>query len=66
MEKTTIQKNSYEKITTTALLFFVALFTLTTCLTAQESGQPKQDKQDNKQESKGWFVGVSPFSFIGS
>ena len=38
MEKTTIQKVT-AKITTTALLFFLALFTLTTCLIAQESGQ---------------------------
>ena len=36
MEKTTIAKIT-AKITTTALLFFLALFTLTTCLTAQES-----------------------------
>ena len=46
------------KITTTALLFFLLLFTLTTNLRAQESGQ-----QARKQ---GWFVGVSPFSFIGA
>ena len=57
MEKTTIQ-NITAKITATALLFFVALFTLTTCLTAQESGQQAR--------KTGWFVGVSPFSFIGS
>ena len=35
MEKTAIQKIT-AKITTTALLFFLALFSLTTCLTAQE------------------------------
>ena len=59
VEKTAIQKIT-AKITTTALLFFLALFTLTTNLKAQaqESGQ-----QARKQ---GWFVGVSPFSFVGS
>ena len=56
MEKTTIQKIT-AKITTTALLFFLALFTLTTCLVAQESGQARKT---------GWFVGVSPFSFVGT
>ena len=55
MEKTTIQKIT-AKITTTALLFFLALFTLTTCLTAQESGQARK---------QGWFVGVSPY-FLGA
>ena len=45
-----------QKITTTALLFFVALFSLTTCLTAQESGQARKT---------GWFVGVSPY-FLGA
>ena len=30
------------KITTTALLFFLALFSLTTCLVAQESGQARK------------------------
>ena len=54
--KTAIQKIT-AKITTTALLFFLALFTLTTCLTAQESGQARK---------QGWFVGVSPFSFVGT
>ena len=44
------------KITTTALLFFLALFTLTTCLIAQESGQARKT---------GWFVGVSPY-FLGA
>ena len=58
MEKTAIEKTAMQKITTTALLFFLALFTLTTNLKAQESGQ-----QARKQ---GWFVGVSPFSFIGA
>ena len=57
MEKTTIEKTTIAKITTTALLFFLALFSLTTCLTAQESGQ-----QARKQ---GWFVGVSPY-FLGA
>ena len=55
MEKTTIQ-NITAKITATALLFFVALFTLTTCLIAQESGQARK---------QGWFVGVSPY-FLGA
>ena len=59
MKKTAIQKIT-AKITTTALLFFVALFTLTTCLTAQEA----QEKQQARKQ--GWFVGVSPFSFIGA
>ena len=45
-----------KKITTTALLFFLALFTLTTCLVAQESGQARK---------QGWFVGVSPY-FLGA
>ena len=57
MEKTIIEKTTIAKITTTALLFFLALFTLTTCLVAQESGQTRK---------QGWFVGVSPFSFVGS
>ena len=55
MKKTTIQKVT-AKITTTALLFFLALFTLTTCLIAQESGQTRK---------QGWFVGVSPY-FLGA
>ena len=58
MGKTAIAKIT-AKITTTALLFFLALFTLTTCLTAQA----QEGQQARKQ---GWFVGVSPFSFIGS
>ena len=58
MEKTTIQKVT-AKITTTALLFFLALFTLTTCLIAQEQETGQTRKQ-------GWFVGVSPFSFVGT
>ena len=56
MEKTTIEKTTIAKITATALLFFLALFTLTTCLIAQESGQARK---------QGWFVGVSPY-FFGS
>ena len=56
MEKTTIEKTTIAKITTTALLFFLALFTLTTCLVAQESGQARK---------QGWFVGVSPY-FLGA
>ena len=47
------------------MLLFLALFTLTTCLIAQESGQ--QAGQTGQQARKqGWFVGVSPFSFIGT
>ena len=38
------------------MLFFLALFTLTTCLVAQESGQARKT---------GWFVGVSPY-FLGA
>ena len=38
------------------MLFFLALFTLTTCLIAQESGQTRK---------QGWFVGVSPY-FLGA
>ena len=65
MEKTTIEKTAMKRITTTALLLFLALFTLTTCLIAQESGQ--QAGQTGQQARKqGWFVGVSPFSFIGT
>ena len=55
MQKTAIAKIT-AKITTTALLFFLALFTLTTCLIAQESGQTRK---------QGWFVGVSPY-FLGA
>ena len=55
MQKTAIAKIT-AKITTTALLFFLALFTLTTCLVAQESGQTRK---------QGWFVGVSPY-FLGA
>ena len=55
MKKTTIEntttKNITAKITATALLFFVALFTLTTNLMSQEK--------------QGWFVGVSPY-FLGA
>ena len=61
--KKTTTKNITAKIKTTALLFFLALFTLTTCLTAQaqESGQ-QAGQQARKQ---GWFVGVSPY-FLGA
>ena len=41
IEKTAIE-NITAKITTTALLLFLALFTLTTCLVAQESGQARK------------------------
>ena len=53
---TTIKKITTKKITATALLFFLALFTFTTCLIAQESGQTRKT---------GWFVGVSPY-FLGA
>ena len=56
IKKTAIEKTAMQKITTTALLFFLALFTLTTCLIAQESGQARKT---------GWFVGVSPY-FLGA
>ena len=60
MKKTNMQKTTIGKITakikTTTLLFFLALFTLTTCLVAQESGQTRK---------QGWFVGVSPY-FLGA
>ena len=52
--------NITAKITTTALLFFLALFSLTTCLKAQESGQ-----QAGQARKTGWFVGVSPY-FLGA
>ena len=52
MEKTTIEKTAMKRITTTALLLFLAFFSLTTNLMSQEK--------------QGWFVGVSPFSFIGA
>ena len=55
MKKTAIAKIT-AKITATALLFFLLLFTLTTCLVAQESGQTRK---------QGWFVGVSPY-FLGA
>ena len=54
--KKTTTKNITAKIKTTALLFFLLLFTLTTCLVAQESGQARK---------QGWFVGVSPY-FLGA
>ena len=61
IKKTNMKKTAMEKITakitTTALLFFVALFTLTTCLTARS---PRKTKAKSS-----WFVGVSPFSFRG-
>ena len=58
--KKTRTKNITAKITTTALLFFLALFTLTTNLKAQESGQ-----QAGQARKTGWFVGVSPY-FLGA
>ena len=64
-EQKSIEKTAMKKITATTLLLFLALFSLTTCLIAQESGQ--QAGQTGQQARKqGWFVGVSPFSFIGT
>ena len=68
MKKTTIAKIT-AKITATALLLFWVLFTLTTCLTAQEAEETEQQKEQQtgqQARKQGWFVGVSPFSFIGS
>ena len=49
VEKTNIEKTTIEKITTkitaTALLFFLALFTLTTNLKAQEIRTAKQESR---------------------
>ena len=56
MQFAPLEKTTIAKITATALLFFLALFTLTTCLIAQESGQARK---------QGWFVGVSPY-FLGA
>ena len=53
---TTIKKITTKKIKTTALLFFLAFFSLTTCLIAQESGQARKT---------GWFVGGDPY-FLGA
>ena len=39
MEKTTIEKTAMKRITTTALLLFLALFTLTTNLMSQEKAR---------------------------
>ena len=52
IKKTAIEKTSMQKMRTTALLLFLAFFSLTTCLVAQESGQARK---------QGWFVGVSPY-----
>ena len=52
IERTAMKKTTIAKIKTTALLFFLALFTLTTCLIAQESAQERKT---------GWFVGESLF-----
>ena len=58
IDKKTRMKNITAKITTTALLFFLALFALTTCLIAQET----QEGQTGQQAKKGgWFVGVTPY-----
>ena len=68
MKKTTIAKIT-AKIATTALLLFWALFTLTTCLTAQEAEETEQQKEQQtgqQARKQGWFVGVSPFSFVGT
>ena len=60
IKKTAIEKTAMQKITTTALLFFLAFFSLTTNLKAQESGQ-----QAGQARKTGWFVGVSPY-FLGA
>ena len=52
MEKTTIAKIT-AKITTTALLFFLALFTLTTNLKAQAQFKDKQDKKEQPGKKRG-------------
>ena len=44
IERTAMKKTTIAKIKTTALLFFLALFTLTTCLIAQESAQDKKSR----------------------
>ena len=50
------------KITTTALLFFLALFTLTTNLKAQETQEGQAGQQKEQQAKKGgWFVGFTPY-----
>ena len=60
MEKTTIAKIT-AKITTTALLFFLALFTLTTNLKAQaQEGQAGQQKEQQAKKG-GWFIGFTPY-----
>ena len=66
MQKTAMEKTSIEKITakitTTALLFFLALFTLTTCLIAQETQEGQAGQQKEQQAKKGgWFVGFTPY-----
>ena len=59
--KTTIAKIT-AKITTTALLFFLALFTLTTNLKAQETQEGQAGQQKEQQAKKGgWFVGFTPY-----
>ena len=54
MQKTTIEKIT-AKITTTALLFFLALFTLTTCLIAQET---QEGSKKNSRQKKGAGLSV--------
>ena len=59
--KTVIEKIT-AKITTTALLFFLALFTLTTNLKAQETQEGQAGQQKEQQAKKGgWFIGVTPY-----
>ena len=58
----TVMKNITAKITTTALLFFLALFTLTTNLKAQETQEGQAGQQKEQQAKKGgWFVGFTPY-----
>ena len=61
MQKTTIQ-NIIAKITTTALLLFLALFTLTTNLKAQaQEGQQAGQQKEQQAKKGGWFIGVTPY-----
>ena len=53
-EQKSIEKTAMKKITATTLLLFLALFSLTTCLIAQESGQ--QAGQTGQQARKQGLV----------
>ena len=60
MQKTTIEKKT-AKITTTALLFFLALFTLTTCLIAQET---QEGQTGNRQKKEAGLSGLLPICWV--